>query len=206
MIDIIINIMHLNFLIHLFTHLNLFVLIITNLGRVFTALFIVAMTFMEKYANIFFFLLKVVNYAIFRESTLHNWNPAKWAQITAISWLVGTKQERFASRDRTTPPWSSLRWDWSIAWNLSSLSSTFCPSFFLLGSLASHLHAPSPFPHSGPLFSICSTLRRMGLQLHVVRYLSLFPRSSSSLLSPSHSYFYFYFWLRFHPPQRYYHH
>lgn len=55
MIDIIINIMHLNFLIHLFTHLNLFVLIITNLGRVFTALFIVAMTFMEKYANIFFF-------------------------------------------------------------------------------------------------------------------------------------------------------
>jgi len=39
---------------------------------------------------------------------------------------------------------------------------SFCPSFFLLGPLASLLLAPSPLPHTGPLFSICSTLRSIG--------------------------------------------
>lgn len=39
---------------------------------------------------------------------------------------------------------------------------SFCPSFFLLGPLAFSLPAPSPFHNTGPLFSICSTLRRIG--------------------------------------------
>lgn len=122
------------------------------------------------------------------ESTSRNWGPEKRAQITAISRLVGTKQERFASRDRTTPPRSSLRWDWPVARNLSGLSSIFLPLFFL--SRTSCLSPPCPLPPS-TILDLCFLFVRLwdalGLGLYVARLrsLSLFPRSSSSLLSPS---------------------